>query len=151
MTEERLSSIARDETPPTPTGRPADLVAFGLASMAGLLSLAAALWFFFGFAENDTRPEHLTSAFVLTCLLFSFAFIPFALVAKFAWRAHKTGSFRRDLLWTFFLMLPWLALGILAVIYTPLPAWSGLIMTIFAGLLTLWALISLVLDWNARP
>jgi len=55
MTEERLSPIARDVAPSTPTGRPADLVAFGLASLAVLLALSAALWFFFGFAENDTR------------------------------------------------------------------------------------------------
>lgn len=150
MFEERLTPIARDETPSPPTGRPADLVAFALASLAALLSFAAALWFFLGFAENDTRPEHLTSAFVLTSLLFAFAIIPFALVAKFAWTAHKNGTSHARLLWTVFLMLPWIALGSLAAIYTPLPIWSGLFMAIIAALLALWALISLWLDWNAR-
>jgi len=150
MTEERLTPIARDEPASTPTGRPADLVAFGLSSLAALLSLGAALWFFFGFAENDTRPEHLTSAFVLTSLLFAFAIIPFALVAKFAWTAHKKGTSPAHLCWTLFLMLPWIALGSLAAIYTPLPIWSGLFMAIIAALLALWALISLWLDWNTH-
>jgi len=150
MTEERLTPIARDEAPPTQTGRPADLVAFGLASLAVLLSFAAALWFFFGFAENDTRPEHLSSAFVLTSLLFAFAIIPFASVAKFAWNAHKNGTSPAHLYWTLFLMLPWIALGSLAAIYTPLPIWSGLFMAVLAALLSLWALISIALDWNAQ-
>jgi len=150
MTEERLSPIARDVAPSTPTGRPADLVAFGLASLAVLLTLSAALWFFFGFAENDTRPEHLTSAFVLTCLLFAFAIVPFAIVAKFAWTAHKNGTSPTHLVWTLFLMLPWIALGSLTAIYTPLPIWSGLFMAIIAALLSLWALIALMLDRNAR-
>lgn len=150
MTEEKLTPIARDVAPSTPTGRPADLVAFGLASLAVLLTLSAALWFFFGFAENDTRPEHLTSAFILTSLLFAFAIVPFAIVAKFAWTAHKNGTSPAHFVWTIFLMLPWIALGSLAVIYTPLPVWSGLFMAIVAALLSLWALMSLALDWNAR-
>jgi multisubunit Na+/H+ antiporter MnhC subunit len=148
MSEESLIPIAKDADQIAPIGRQADLLALGLAALGTLLSFSAAIWFFLGFAENDTRPEHLVSAFVLTSLLFAFAILPFGLVAKFARQAHKYGTKRGHLLWTLFLMLPWIGLGSLTVSHTPLPFWSGLIMAGLAGLLSLWALVSLVLDWN---
>lgn len=147
MTDETLTPIASDlvETK-LPIGRRADLFAAILASFGVLISLIAAIWFFAGFAENDKRPEHLTSAFVLTTILFSFAIIPFACVTMFASRAYRKGTYRAHLLWTIFLMIPWIALGFLTVSHTPLPVWSGFIMAILAVLLTLWALVSLILD-----
>lgn len=149
MTDETLIPIAAnqpDKSPPS--GRRADLFAAALAALGALLSCVVAIWFFAGFAENDTRPEHLASALSLTLILFAFAIIPFALVAWFARRAYRLGTTRAHLLWSILLMLPWIVLGSLAVSHTPLPIWGGLLMAILAGLLTLWALVSLILDRN---
>ena len=151
MTDESVTPIIPDEDVSAPLGRRADLLAAILAAMGAGLSIISALWFFLGFAENDTRPEHLTSAFVLTLILFAFAIGPFACVAYFAGAAHRGGTKRAHLLWTLFLMLPWVGLGAIAVSHTPLPIWCGLIMAGLAGLLSLWAIVSLVLDWNAKP
>lgn len=48
-------------------------------------------------------------------------------------------------------MLPWILLGSLAISHTPLPLWCGLIMVLLASLLSLWAFVSLILDWNDVP
>ncbi len=120
----------------------------GLAGLGAGLSIITAVWFFLGFAENDTRPEHLTSALVLTLILFAFAIVPFACVATFARRAYAHGTKRAHLFWTLFLMLPWIGLGLTAIIYTPLPLFSGLIIAGLAAFLSLWAGVSLGLDWN---
>ena len=151
MTDESVIPIIPDEDISAPLGRRADLLAALLAGIAASLSIIGAFWFFLGFAENDTRPEHLASAFVLTLILFAFAIIPFACVAYFARAAHRGGTKRAHLFWTLFLMLPWVGLGVIAVSHTPLPVWCGLIMAGLAGLLSLWALVSLVLDWNVKP
>jgi len=154
MTDETLTPIAstpsttRDNSPPI--GRQADVLATLLASLGAIFSVLGALWFFIGFAENDTRPEHLASALVLTLILFAFAILPFALTASFARHAYRNGTKRAHLLWTLFLMLPWVLLGSLAISHTPLPIWSGLIMTALAVLLSLWALISLILDRHSQ-
>ncbi len=126
-------------------------MAFALALIGAGLSIIAAIWFFAGFAENDTRPEHLLSAFLLTCILFVFAIIPFGLVAWFARQSHRFGTKKAHLLWTLFLMLPWVGLGWLTAAFTPLPLFVGVIMAGLAALLTLWASVSIVLDWNEAP
>jgi len=154
VTDETLKPIAA--TPPKsadntiPIGRQADILAALLASLGAIFSVLGALWFFVGFVENDKRPEHLISALALTLILFAFAIIPFALTAGFARHAYQKGTKRAHLLWTLLLMLPWVILGTLAISHTPLPIWCGLIMTSFAALLSLWALASLVLDWNVK-
>lgn len=149
MTDDAVLPITERPLPAaSPVGRPADGVASFLSALAAILSIIAALWFFLGFAENDTRPEHLTSAFVLTAGLFSFAVIPFAITSRVAWRAYRSGATRRGLVWTLFLMLPWVGLGIIAAVHTPLPIWSSTSMATFAGLLSLWAIVSLILDWK---
>lgn len=148
MSEETVKPIFRPDAPSAPRGRQADRLAALLAGFGAALSIVGAIWFFFGFAENDTRPEHLVSAFVLTTLLFAFAVIPFVILAKFARQAFRHGTTRTHLLWSLFLMIPWVILGSLAVSYTPLPSWCGFLITGLAGLLTIWALVSLVLDWN---
>jgi len=150
MTDEPLTPIAAPagnpvETP-LPIGRQADILAAMIAVLGVVFSVLGALWFFARFAENDTRPEHLASALVLTLILFSFAILPFALTAGFARHAYQKGTKRAHLLWTLFLMLPWVTLGTLAISHTPLPLWCGLIMATLAALLILWALISLILD-----
>jgi hypothetical protein len=131
-----------------PSGRLADLIAASLAGLGAALSLIVAAWFFLGFAENDTRPEHLASALVLTTGLFSFAISPFAISAYLAWRAHRSGATRRGLFWVLFLMLPWIALGAVAATLTPLPIWSGVLMASLATILSLWAITSIILDWR---
>jgi len=150
MTDDTITRIVETEDKSAPIGRQADRLAMGLAGLGAALSIIAAIWFFLGFAENDTRPEHLFSAFVLTSLLFVFAIAPFILVTLFAHRAFKSGSRRSHQIWTLFLMLPWIALGLIAVSYTPLPVWSGIIMALLATLLSLWAFVSLILDWNVQ-
>lgn len=129
-----------------PAGRPADAVATLLAALGAIMAVIGAIWFFAGFAENDTRPEHLLSALLLTLGLFSLAIIPFASVAEFARRAYQKGGRLKYYLWTLFLMLPWIGLGLLAVSYTPLPIWTGWAFILLSSLLSLWALLSLILD-----
>jgi len=150
MTEETLSPIFKTDAPAKPIGRKADLLAAIFAGAGAGLSALAAIWFFIGFAENDTRLEHLTSALVLTLLLFAFAIIPFVFVCRFAWRAYQRDSKQVHLLWTLFLMLPWVGLGALTVSHTPLPVWCGLIIMGLALLLSLWALVSWILNRKAE-
>jgi len=151
MTDNSVTPIFSPQAPTPPLGRRADLLAMSLAALGAGLSLISAIWFFLGFAENDTRPEHLTSALVLTLLLFAFAILPFACTAWLARRAYAKGTRRAHLFWALFLMLPWIGLGVIAAVYTPLPGFVGLIMAGLAALLSLWAVVSLVLDWNAAP
>lgn len=151
MTEDNVTPIIKDKNAPIPLGRRADLLASVLGYIGALLSALAAIWFFLGFAENDKRPEHLFSALALTIILFMFAIIPFFIVARFARRAHSQGAKLPHLLWTVFLMLPWVGLGAIAVSHTPLPIWCGVSIAGIAALLTLWAIVSLVLDWNVKP
>jgi len=147
MTDDMIMPIAvPNEANALSIGRRADRLASCLAGFGACLSIIAAIWFFLGFAENDTRPEHLTSALVLTLGLFIFAIGPFALVAQFAHQAYKLGAKRSHLLWTLLLMLPWIGLGFITATHTPLPSWCGGIMAGLASLLTIWAAISLILD-----
>lgn len=151
MSEDNIAPIIPPDIAPRPLGRRADQLAMGLAALGAALSVIAAAWFFLGFAENDTRPEHLTSALVLTLGLFGFAIVPFACTAWLARCAYASGTRRAHLFWALFLMLPWIGLGLIAVFYTPLPVFVGLIMAGLAALLSLWAAVSLILDWNAGP
>lgn len=147
MTQDTLLPISeRPPRPALPRGRSADLIASGFAACGLILSLIAALWFFFGFAENDTRPEHLLSALVLTTLLFSFAVIPFGIVTELCRRAYRQGASKASYLWTLLLMLPWIGLSIVAMKHTPLPIWCGVLIGSLAVILTLWALVSLAID-----
>ena len=152
MTDETLDPIYQTAVPAAkPAGRRADLLAALVAGIGSGLSTLTAIWFFIGFAENDTRLEHLTSAFVLTCGLFAFAIIPFSLVCRFAWAAYRDSAARAHLLWALFLMLPWVGLGVLTITHTPLPIWSGYIIAGLALILSVWALISLILERKTAP
>ena len=151
MTQDTVTPIIKEEDKAAPLGRRADLISSILGYIGALLSVVSAIWFFLGFAENDTRPEHLTSAFFLTLGLFAFAVLPFFIVARFARRAYRDGTKPAHLFWTLFLMLPWIALGLITAAYTPLPLFVGIIMAGLAALLSLWAIISLILDRNAAP
>jgi hypothetical protein len=129
-------------------GRPADLWAALIASAGAILAVGSAIAFFLGFAENDTRWEHLLSALILTVGLFVLAVAPFAIVAGLARAALRRGGRLRDYGWTLFLMLPWLALSGLAIAMTPLPIWFSASLAVLSGLLCLWAAVSLCLDWR---
>ncbi|WP_427453509.1 hypothetical protein [Litorimonas sp. WD9-15] len=146
MTDDAIKPVTPSESLPRVVGRPADLIATLLATLGTILSVIAAIWFFAGFAENDTRPEHLVSVFILTLGLFVLAIVPFAVVAEFARRAYRTGGRLAHYLWTLFLMLPWVVLGALSVTYTPLPVWVGFTAIGLATLLSVWALVSFGLD-----
>lgn len=146
MMDDTIQRVLVPAEEPNPTGRKADLLAAILGAFGMILSLSAAIWFFLGFVENDKRPEHLSSAFLLTLLLFSLAAGPFGIVAEFGRRAFKSGARKSYLLWTLILMGPWIVLGTIAVTHTPLPLWCGLLIAGLAGILCLWALISLILD-----
>ena len=142
-------SLPPQSAPAKAAGRPADLLAALLAALGTILSVLAAIWFFAGFAENDTRPEHLASALFLTLGLFAFAIGPFCLVTLLARRAYRRGGRMRDYLWTLLLMIPWIILGSLSLTHTPLPKWTGLLAMALSGCLALWALVSLILDWRS--
>ena len=146
MTDEALTPIVQNETPGKPTGRQADLIATVLAGTGTALAIIAAFWFFLGFLENDKRPEHLTSALVLTLGLVAFSIVPFACVTRFAWQAYRQAVTRAHLFWTIFLMVPWVGLGVLTISHTPLPFWCGFIAVSLATLLIIWAIISLILE-----
>jgi hypothetical protein len=141
-----IKPVAQRAKKSNPIGRRADKVAMFIAALGAISSILAAVWFFSGFAENDSRPEHLASAVGLTLGLFAFAIIPFLLVAAFARRAYLKGPRRAHMLWTLLLMLPWGVLGSLAISYTPLPVWCGVLIVGLAILLSFWAVMSLVLE-----
>lgn len=152
MSDIPLDPIVRSDDPQSAQGRPADLWATLISTCGVILSVAGAIWFFAGFAENDTRPEHLASAFILTFGLFILAIAPFAIIAEFARRAYRQGGKQAHYLWTLFLMLPWLVLGTLSISQTPLPRWAGYIAILLSTSLILWALISILLNRRAnRP
>jgi len=151
MSDTPLDPILRSDDPHKAQGRPADLWATLMAVLGVILSVVGAIWFFVGFAENDTRPEHLTSAFVLTIGLFSLAIAPFAIIAQLARRAYRQGGKQAHYLWTIFLMLPWVILGSLSITQTPLPRWTGVIAIILAASLMLWALLSMIFDRRMKP
>ncbi len=148
MTEKPLDPILSPRPQKAAIGRKADLIAALLAGTGAIFSSLASIWFFSGFAENDTRLEHLSSAFFLTLLLFAFAILPFGITARFAFLAYRQSVKKTHLVWTLILMLPWIGLGGLSIMHTPLPVWCGLLMTLGAVLLSLWAVVSLILERN---
>lgn len=132
-------------TRPAPRGRPADRIAAGVAALALVLSVAATVWFFLGFVENDPEWRASSSALLLSLGLGAFAIIPSAVAARMAWTAWQTGFQVRHGLWTLVLWLPWLGLGVLLA-RSPLPAWAGAAASVLALLLCLWAAVSLWLE-----
>lgn len=149
MSEDPIQPLLSAENPAL-KGRRADFLASVLAAIGALSAFTIAIWFFFGFAENDTRPEHLFSALIFTLGLFGLAIVPFSIIARLAFITYKTGGKSAFYLWTIFLSLPWLGLGILSVIFTPLPFWVGALASLLSVLLILWAIISLILNLRLK-
>ena len=129
-------------------GRPVDGWAVAIAALALALSIAGTLWFLSGFIETDPEFRAASSAFLLSVGLGGFAIIPSAVVMRLTWTAHKDG-FRPALgWWTFLLMLPWIGLGGLWILRTPLPRWAGWTAVLLASLLCLWAALSLIVHYG---
>ncbi len=146
MSDDPIQSLLSPDAP-TPKGRRADLLACILAALGAVTALIIALWFFFGFAENDTRPEHLFSVLIFTLGIFGLAIVPFATISRLAFITYKMGGKLAFYLWTIFLTLPWLGLGFLSLVFTPLPFWVGGLAVLLSILLALWALTSIILDF----
>ena len=89
MSDDPIQSLLSPDAP-TPKGRRADLLACILAALGAVTALIIALWFFFGFAENDTRPEHLFSVLIFTLGIFGLAIVPFATISRLAFITYKT-------------------------------------------------------------
>jgi hypothetical protein len=127
-------------------GRMADKLAAILAATALGLSLLLSGLFFAGFVANDYHIFAITSALGLTVFLGAFAIVPMAIVLMLARKAYQNGGNLGLYLWVLFLVMPWLALSILCLIYTPLPSWMSSLAVLFALTLTIWGSISLVLE-----
>lgn len=146
MTSDQLSRSAHR----TAKGRPADILAAGLAALACLLSTLTALLFFSGFAETDSALPGLASAFVFAFILMLFAAVPTALICRIAYKAWISGLGLKHALWAIALVLPWAALSILLVMQTPLPLYMSGTALILSGLLLFWSGVSAILAWKNR-
>ena len=109
MSEEPLIPVATAETRADSArigGRPAlDLITALSALSIAVLALATGIWFAAGFAATDTDAAQLAQASGLGLGVSLLLAVPFGLVAWWAWRGQA------KLLWTLFLMLPWVLMG----------------------------------------
>lgn len=126
-------------------GRPVDLMAAIMAMIAALVSICMMIVFFLGFAENDSLPMGLLSAFALSALLGSFAIGPALYIAHLAFKAWKEGAGRKSAQRVFLLSLPWVILSGVLIVQTPLPLALTLAICVFASLLCLWSIASFFL------
>ncbi|WP_416878550.1 hypothetical protein [Litorimonas sp.] len=129
-------------------GRPADLLACLIASLAAILAAFGSLVFFLGFAANDSVLAGLISAFVFAALLGAFAVGPALIIAFVAWRGWKSGLSRKNAVWVIVLTMPWVILSGLAWLKTPLPKLLSVAGLVFSGLLLGWALATLILSFK---
>ncbi len=136
-----------------PKGRPADLLACGIAICTALLAAMTSLLFFLGFAANDSVLAGLLSAFAFAVLLGAFAVVPAIITACLAWRGWKAGLRRKNAVWVIILAAPWTALSLLVLLNTPLSKVLSGGAFIASSLLLFWAITSLVLgpERNFRP
>lgn len=141
----RPNSGKKKAIKPKPKGRPADLIACALASLAAILAAIGSLLFFLGFAANDSVLAGLVSAFAFSVLLGAFAVVPALVIALIAWRGWKSGLRRKDAIWVIILCTPWVVLSSLAVLKTPLPIGLSFGAFFLSGLLLVWAVTSFIL------
>lgn len=132
-------------SPRVPKGRLADRIGAFIAAGALVLSIGIALWFWAGFYETDPGFKPASSAALLVLGLGAFAIIPAAVVMRLCWSAWQGGFRPYHGLWTLFLMGPWIILGLLILIFAPIPFLFGLGALLFAAILCGWALASLIL------
>jgi len=109
----------------------------GLTILTGLTALAASLYFFMGFAENDSQPGVLLSAFLLCFGVGALGYVPMFWIATIAHKVRRNGASRSALILTLALIIPWVILAIvllatgwpLALFGAGLAALSTLILT----------------------
>jgi len=135
-----------DMPAPANKGRLADKIAAIIAATALGLSILLSGLFFAGFVANDYHILAITSALALSLFLGGFAIIPMAIIIILARRAYRKGGYAVLYLWVLFLIIPWLILSILCLIFTPLPVWMSMSAVLFALVLTIWGMISFILE-----
>jgi len=131
-------------------GRIVDKIAAIVAATALGLSILLSGWFFAGFVANDYHIFGITSALGLSLFLGSFAIVPMAIIMMLARRAYQKGGHIALYLWSILLILPWMALSIICLIFTPLPIWMSTTVVLFALTLSIWGIISLILELKNR-
>lgn len=131
-------------------GRLADKLAAILAAAGLGLSILLSGLFFAGFVANDYYFGAISSALILTLFLGSFAIAPMMIILILARKAYRDGGNLGLYAWVLFLIIPWLCLSILCLAFTPLPIWMSVICVLFALTLTIWSLISFVLELKYR-
>ena len=87
-----------------------------------VLSLAAAAVFFSGFIESDPVGIQLLQAFLLAFGVAALMAVPFGFIAWWALKART----RRPFL-TLLLMLPWVAIGVIWVVFAPFDWFIGVV------------------------
>ena len=130
-------------------GRPADRIASGIAGLGLVGSVVATMWFFAGFYETDPGWSPASSALLLSLGLGAFAIIPCSVVMRLCRTAWRDGFRPAQGVWTLILMMPWIALAVLAWRSDWLPHWLSVGPLIIALPLCLWALVSLWLERSA--
>lgn len=142
-----INSLALGSVAPF-KGRRADKA----AGIISLIAMGAALWlaslFFAGFVANDYHAFAVISSFALSVFLAAYAVIPLGLLTVFARRAYKDGGTAKLYGWCLLLIIPWVALGILCLLFTPLPVWIGVSTVMCGVVLLLWAAVSLCLEFR---
>ncbi len=153
MESDSLTPVAdrpqRKRSVKTPVaGRPADLLACIIASLAAILAALGSLIFFLGFAANDSVLAGLISAFVFAVLLGAFAIGPAMITAFIAWHGWKSGMSRKNAVWVVVLTMPWVILSALALVKTPLPKLLSVGALVLSALLLGWAFATLILSFK---
>jgi hypothetical protein len=114
------------------------LLIIGLTVLTGLAALAASLYFFLGFAENDSQPGVLLSAFLLCFGVGALGYIPMFWIATIAYRVRRNGRSRSALILTLALIIPWVIFAIILLA-------TGWPLALFGAGLA--ALSTLILTW----
>lgn len=135
---------------PPAQGRPVDRIVAGLAAIWLFCAVAASLWFFLGFYETDPGISAASSAALLSLGLGAFAIIPGAVILRLAWTAWRCGFQPKQGLWILVLALPWFGLSLIAGQSDWMPIWLTIFPLLLATPISLWAVISIVLERRAR-
>lgn len=102
---------AAADNPPSKLRKVSWLI-MALAILTGLATLAASLYFFIGFAENDNQPGVLLSAFLLCFGVGALGYVPMFWIANIARKVRRGGPSRSALVLTLALIIPWVVFAI---------------------------------------
>ena len=109
--------------------------------IAGVLILGAAIWYFAGFADNDSGGVHLASAAGLSLGLGLMGFGPLFIIAYLARQVLRFGPNRKISVWTIVLCLPWAIVSVLFIRLGGLGLILGLPALCFSLVLLYWAML----------